>query len=120
MGTPRTYRGSCHCGAVKFRISSPEITSGVRCNCSICQRKGALMTPHVYSPKELVIESGADQLSVYQFGTEVAKHYFCKVCGIYPFHQTMRKVGYYRVNIGCLDGVEPLELPQDVFDGRSI
>lgn len=120
MDTPRTYRGSCHCGAIKFRISSPEITSGVRCNCSICQRKGALMTPYIYSPEELVIESGADQLSVYQFGSGVAKHYFCKVCGIYPFHQTMRKPGYYRANIGCLEDVDPLVIPVNVFDRKSL
>ncbi|WP_348945071.1 GFA family protein [Chitinibacter sp. FCG-7] len=120
MQSTRLYRGSCHCGAVKFRISSPEITSGVRCNCSLCQRKGALMTPHIYSPEELVIESGEEQLSIYQFGSGVAKHYFCKVCGIYPFHQTMRKAGYYRVNVGCLEDLNPLTLPQDVFDGKSL
>ncbi|WP_047396645.1 GFA family protein [Chitinibacter sp. ZOR0017] len=120
MENRRTYHGSCHCGAVKFRISSPEISSGVRCNCSICQRKGALMTPYIYSPEELVIEAGAEQLSVYQFGTGVAKHYFCKVCGMYPFHQTLRKAGYYRANIGCLQNLDPLALPQDIFDGKAL
>jgi hypothetical protein len=115
-----TYRGSCHCGTVQWRFESAELSSGVRCNCSICLRKGALMTPFIYSPDELTIEQGEDQLSVYQFGTGVAKHYFCKNCGIYPLHHTMRKPGYYRVNLGCVEGIDPLALPFDVFDGKSL
>jgi hypothetical protein len=39
MGT-KTYKASCHCDAVRFRFTCEEITSGRRCNCSICIRKG--------------------------------------------------------------------------------
>ena len=42
------YNGSCHCGAVKFTFEDAEPLTGVRCNCSICKRKGAVMSEHWY------------------------------------------------------------------------
>ena len=78
------------------------------------------MSVDTFSPEELVIEAGEDQLSLYQFGSCVAKHYFCKVCGICPFHQSMRQLGHYRVNLGCLAGIDALQLPFEIFDGQSL
>ena len=43
----KTYTGSCHCGAVRFAFKAPEIDKGLRCNCSLCRRKGALMSGFV-------------------------------------------------------------------------
>ena len=114
------YSGSCHCGAVRFEFSAPAIESGLRCNCSICRRKGALMTPFVLAPDEIRITAAEGALSTYTFGDGVAKHHFCKHCGIYPFHQTMRKPGHYRVNIGCIEGLDSIHMPFDVFDGAAI
>ncbi len=112
--------GSCHCGSVKFEFDHDEIVSGLRCNCSICIRKGAIMTAFTLLADELQIDIKNDSLSTYEFGNCVAKHHFCKNCGIYTFHQTMRKPGHYRVNIGCLDGIDSTNLPFDVFDGASL
>lgn len=114
------YTGSCHCGAVRFEFEAPEIISGLRCNCSLCKRKGAVMTPFVLSPDELNINSIEGAISTYEFGSGVAKHHFCNRCGIYPFHQTVRKPGHYRVNIGCLEEVDLWSLPTEEFDGASI
>ncbi len=114
------YQGSCHCGNIRFSFSGPAITKGLRCNCSICRRKGALMTDFVLSPDEIQITVAHDSLATYTFGNGTAKHHFCRVCGIYPFHQTFRKPGHYRVNIGCIDGVDAFSLPFDIFDGASI
>ncbi len=36
------HKGSCHCGQVMFEVEG-EIKGAMACNCSICQRKGALM-----------------------------------------------------------------------------
>jgi hypothetical protein len=36
------HQGSCHCGRIKFRVEG-NIGGVISCNCSICQRKGALM-----------------------------------------------------------------------------
>ncbi|UCH53208.1 MAG: GFA family protein [Pseudomonadota bacterium] len=114
------YIGSCHCGSVSFKFTGPAIEKGVRCNCSICRRKGAIMSAFTIAPEEIKIDVKDNALATYEFGSRVAKHHFCKKCGIYPFHQTLRKPGHYRVNVGCVDGVDSLSLPVDVFDGASI
>jgi len=36
------YKGSCHCGQVKFVVEG-ELTEVLSCNCSICQKKGSLL-----------------------------------------------------------------------------
>ncbi len=114
------HLGSCHCGAIKFSFNYREITSGVRCNCSICKRKGAVMSKFTLSPVEIDIDVINDALGTYQFGTNIAKHHFCKVCGIYPFHQTMSKPGEYRVNLGCIDILDTNTLKIDLFDGKDL
>ncbi|WP_144147062.1 GFA family protein [Paraburkholderia sp. BCC1884] len=111
-------KGSCHCGAVKFELRTPFLPAA-RCNCSLCRRKGALMTP-LFPKSALTILQGEDSLTVYQFNTRVAKHYFCKHCGIYPFHQTRKDPALWRVNIGCLDGVDPYAFEAGVADGASL
>jgi hypothetical protein len=116
--TTHTHHGSCHCGAVQFEVDTP-VTPAVRCNCSLCRRKGALMSP--FFPKSaLRITSGEDSLTLYQFNTQIAKHYFCKHCGIYPFHQTRKDPNMWRVNLGCLDDVDPYALEASVADGKSL
>jgi hypothetical protein len=68
----------------------------------------------------LQIVSGADALTVYQFNTRVAKHYFCKHCGIYTFHQTRKDPNLWRVNIGCLEEIDGFALESSVNDGASL
>jgi hypothetical protein len=114
------YHGSCHCGKVRFSFESAPIEKGIRCNCSICARKGALMSPEPIPEAELKIEAEDGALGLYQFGAKTAKHFFCRNCGIYPFHETARKAEHYRVNLGCVDGVDTFALPFDVFDGKHL
>lgn len=114
------YQGSCHCGDVTFEFTGDEITKGLRCNCSICIRKGALMSPYTISAEEIDITVSNDALQTYTFGSGIAKHQFCKNCGIYTFHQTFRKRGHYRVNLGCIPALESFDLPYEVFDGASL
>ena len=112
------WKGSCHCGTVKFEVRAP-LSPSLRCNCSLCRRKSALMTPPV-PVEDLNIVEGREALTLYQFNTGVAKHYFCKHCGIHPFHQTLRDPKLWRVNIGCLEGVDPYSLDYSVIDGASL
>ncbi len=78
------------------------------------------MTEFVISQSDLTITAIEGALSTYAFASNVAKHHFCNRCGIYPFHQTLRKPGYYRANLGCLEGVDVTKLPISVFDGASL
>ncbi|WP_415897187.1 GFA family protein [Neptuniibacter sp. QD57_21] len=114
------YQGSCHCGNVRFSFHAPEIVEGVRCNCSICQKKGAMMGNFVVDPSDIDIQVSDDSLATYEFATHIAKHHFCKQCGIYTFHQTLRKPGHYRVHLGCVDGVDVLALPYELIDDASL
>ncbi len=115
-----TYKGSCHCGAISFSFKSEPITSGLSCNCSMCERKQALMLDYAIAPEELSIDAQEGALSCYQFGNKVAKHYFCNKCGIYPFHETSRQPGHYRVNLGCVDGLDSFNLKRIIFNGREL
>ena len=94
------YPGSCHCGAVRFRITA-EITDIYRCDCSLCWMKGALMTSVREDQFTLLV--GADVLSEYNWNTRVARHFFCSVCGIYPFHRKRTMPDHYGVNVHCLE-----------------
>jgi hypothetical protein len=114
------YQGSCHCGAVKFSYEGEKIEKGLRCNCSVCSRKGALMSSEVIPIEKLHIDAQEGSLGLYQFGKKTAKHYFCKTCGIYTFNETARSPGHYRVNLGCIDGIDTFALDFDVFDGKHL
>jgi hypothetical protein len=66
----------------------------------------------------LTITEGADSLSVYQFHTGAAKHYFCSRCGIYTHHQRRSNGTQFGINAACLEGLSPFDFPEvPVLDG---
>ena len=113
------HRGQCHCGKVKFTVSLPDgLIEPRRCNCSMCSRRGAVVAS--VELKDLTIDSGHEYLSLYQFNTNTAKHYFCSNCGIYTHHQRRSNPKLYAFNIACLDNVDPLTLKTvPVLDGEN-
>ena len=128
----RSYTGSCHCGAVRFRFRSEPITSGLRCNCSMCMRKGTIMSDRPVLPEDVEELVGLATLGVYQWGDKDVYHYFCKTCGICPFHAGVDREragtmllhgpslpGFYRMNLGCVHDLDALALAISVVDGRS-
>jgi len=104
----QNYLGSCHCGAVRFQIESdfPELTT---CDCSICRRKNAL-TVKVYE-SQFKLLAGVEVLTEYRFHTGTARHYFCMVCGIYPFHRKRIAPDTYGVNVFCLENFNSTGIP---------
>lgn len=104
----QTCQGRCHCGAIRFEIETdfPELTT---CDCSICRRKNALMVKVHESRFKLL--AGVESLTEYQFRTHTARHYFCKVCGIYPFHRKRVTPDHYGINVHCLDDFDPAGIP---------
>jgi len=48
----------------------------------------------------------------------MVNHLFCKTCGIYPYHGDS-EYGY-RVNLGCVEQIDPLLLEIKVLDGKSM
>jgi hypothetical protein len=115
----KTYKGSCHCSAVRFEVDSELARVGV-CNCSICLRRNAVMLRVPAAHFRLL--AGEEALQLYRFNTGTAKHFFCKTCGTYPFHNPRIAPDAYAVNVFCLEGVDRetvagLEVVQ--FDGRG-
>jgi hypothetical protein len=114
-----TRAGTCHCGAVRFEVDLEDGLSNLRrCNCSLCRRKGAIMAS--VPVDRLRVTAGADRLTLYQWNTRTARHYFCSVCGIYTHHQRRSNPLEYGFNVACLDGVDPFALgPIGLGDGAA-
>jgi hypothetical protein len=111
------YEGRCHFGAVRFEVRT-ELEDLVRCNCSLCVRRSAVM--HYVAPSDFMLISGEEQLATYRFGSRSAAHHFCKVCGIFPyFFSDWGGQQHYVVNVGCLGGVDPYGQETTLIDGES-
>jgi hypothetical protein len=103
-----THTAACHCGAVRFRVRlSDGFDSRRRCTCSFCRMRGAVVVSAALA--DITFLAGEDNLTLYQFNTRTAKHWFCKTCGIYTHHQRRSNPLEYGVNVACLDGVSPFD-----------
>ena len=104
-------KASCHCGAVRFEVQlSDGLNTARRCNCSYCRMRGAVAVSAELSG--LKVTAGQDKLTLYQFGTNTAKHYFCSVCGIYTHHQRRSNPNQFGINAACLEGISPFDFTE--------
>jgi hypothetical protein len=71
------------------------------------------------APEQFELLSGADALTTYEFNTRVAKHRFCRVCGVHAFYTPRSDPDKIDVNVRCLDGVDVSSLAITRFDGRN-
>jgi len=119
----KTYKGSCHCGDVRYEADIDLAGGTGRCNCSICAKSrfwGILVKPDAFR-----MLSSVDALSDYQFGSRQGHHLFCKRCGLSPFTRgDVPEIGgaFVSINIACLDGVpddELASLPISYANGRD-
>jgi hypothetical protein len=103
---------TCHCKQVEVEINiTDNFEKILKCNCSICKRKGAIMT--MVKNEDFKIIKGRNMLKLYQFHTKIAKHYFCSNCGIYTHHNPRSNPTMTGFNLGCLDEI-------DTFNFRDI
>ena len=97
-------KATCHCGAVELSV---KLTDGMntirRCDCSYCSRRQAAPVSALVGDVEIV--KGASNLTLYQWGTKTAKHYFCKTCGIYTHHQRRSNPKECGVNAANIEGI---------------
>lgn len=111
------YTGTCHCGAVAFAFDA-ELDELVRCDCSLCGKRNALMAT---VPRDNFRLTRGDQaLYLYRWNSGVALHYFCGTCGIYVYHQRRSNPQLLSVNACCIDGFDPASLPLRRVDGKSM
>jgi hypothetical protein len=110
------HAGGCHCGRVRFEVEAPEDVEVLECNCSICSKSGFL---HLIVPKSrFVLLQGLASLSEYTFATRVAKHIFCKTCGIKSFYVPRSNPDGYSINVRCIDPGTIKQLTVKPFDGK--
>ena len=109
------HKGGCHCGRVRFEVEAPADIEVDDCNCSICRMCGFL---HLIVPEgDFRLLSGEDALETYTFNTGVAKHYFCRYCGIKSFYVPRSHPDGISVNTNCLDSATIASLRITPFDG---
>ena len=103
----KTFKGSCHCGAVRFEADIDLAEGTVKCNCTMC-RKGRNWLAAV-EPDAFRLLAGEPDLSEYQFSSGTIRHRFCRRCGLRPFSHKSDK-SFYAVNLACLDDADSAEL----------
>ena len=102
---------TCHCGEVEIQINlKKEINELMRCNCSMCKRKGTMVT--TINKNDLKVVKGKDKIKTYQFNTNVAKHHFCSECGTHTHNLRRSDPNTFGINLGCIDEIKPNELFQ--------
>lgn len=110
------YKGGCHCKAIEFQVlSSPNLVVW-KCNCSICNMK---QNYHFVVPKDKFrLIKGEDYLTLYQFNTKTAKHYFCKICGVQSFYIPRSNPDGVAVTFNCINNLEVgNSVKFEAFDG---
>lgn len=111
------HAGGCHCGRVRFEVRAPADACLLECNCSMCARSAYL---HLIVPAEAFrLVSGAGDLAEYAFGTGIAKHRFCRHCGVKSFYVPRSHPDGFSVNARCLDPGTLVPATVTPFDGRD-
>jgi hypothetical protein len=110
------HEGGCHCGAVRFRVRV-RAYEAVECNCSICAKKGFLHL--IVPPEDFELLAGEQALETYRFNTGIAKHRFCRRCGVHPFYTPRSHPDRVDVNVRCLDDQLADRFRIVPFDGQN-
>ena len=113
----KTYRGSCHCGAVRFECELDLAKGTTRCNCSFCRKARSWFAFALGDGFRLL--SGAEVLTDYQrtpphMSAPFLHLMFCSRCGIRPFARGgyLPAFGseFHAVSLMCLDDATDEEL----------
>lgn len=112
-----THKGGCHCGRVRFEVFAPAVIEATDCNCSICAKSGYL---HLFvAERDFRLLQGEEDLTTYTFNSGVAKHRFCRYCGVKSFYVPRSHPDGISVNVRCLapETVEAVNITP--FDGQN-
>ena len=108
-----TYKGSCHCGNIRYEADVDLDAGTGKCNCSICWKRrywGAIVKPDGFR-----LQCDEANIADYQFGSNSVHHRFCKTCGIQVFSKGYLEMEpfngwFYALNLATLDDASDVEL----------
>lgn len=83
----------------------------------MCTKKG--MLHWIVAPEAFEVIAGREELTTYRFNSGVARHTFCRHCGIHPFYVPRSDPDKIDVNVRCLEGVDLSTLQPEKFDGLN-
>ncbi|MBT8080107.1 MAG: GFA family protein [Gammaproteobacteria bacterium] len=112
-----THSGGCHCGDVRFEVDAPADLDVSYCNCSICRMSGYLHL--IVREQAFRLLTAENALSTYSFNTGVARHYFCRRCGIKSFYIPRSNPDGVSVNARCIDPGTVRSISVSDFDGEN-
>ena len=117
MPEAKTYTGSCHCGKVRYEVTT-DLASVLACNCSMCGRKGTWLT--FVEPSQFKLLDG-EGLTDYQFNRHVIHHLFCPVCGVTSYCTGNKPDGssMVAVNVRCLEDLDLDSVKVTNYNGKS-
>jgi len=118
----KTYKGSCHCGRVRFEADLDLSAPTFRCNCTYCTKARNWFA--TTDPDGFRLLAGESDLADYQFGQKRIHHQFCRHCGVRPFGRVAAEgmAPFVAVALASLEDVDPGQLvaaPITYFDGRN-
>lgn len=117
----KSYRGSCHCGTVRYEAEIDLSQGSFKCNCSICTKTRAWLV--TIPPEAFRLLTGRADLAEYQFNHKHIHHLFCRHCGVRSFGwgEDADAGKFYAVHITCLDDIsidELVHIPITYLDGQ--
>ena len=113
------HNGSCHCGKVKYEVENLNLQESITCNCSMCQRKGTVLSFVPAMSFKLLTDK--KYLTDYQFGKKMIHHLFCSTCGVTSFAEGKSPDGtaMIAINLRCIDNLDLGTIFSKQIDGRS-
>ncbi len=119
----KTYKGSCHCGAVTYEADIDLSAGTSKCNCTFCRK--ARSWKSFASPEQFRLLTGADSLTGYRANEQTLTKYHCKTCGMrthehgVPGWTGVETYGVYLCTIDNMDEDELANAPVKVNDGLN-
>jgi hypothetical protein len=96
---------------------APAHLDALECNCTMCAMTGFLHL--IVPPSRFRLLAGSEALSEYQFNTRVARHLFCRHCGVKSYYVPRSNPDGFSVNVRCLDPRTITGVRVRLFDDRE-
>lgn len=81
----KTYKGSCHCDAVKFEADIDFAQGTSKCNCTYCTKIRSWKS--FIKPDAFKLLSGADAVTGYRGHNPTTERFFCTTCGVHVYEK---------------------------------